>query len=90
VIAYDPAIDIIGISGKILHFTSGSRVMANEQRGNSSGLPMALVIIGLALVTIGTINTGPLQIVLMLAAIGMITYGIVLMRKNKKSPSKGA
>jgi len=61
--------------------------MADEQKNMAKGLPVTLLVIGLALVTIGFANEGPLQIVMMLAAIGMLVYSVVLMRKNKKDSS---
>ena len=61
--------------------------MADEQKHGIKGKPAPLVVMGLALVTIGVVMKGPLQIVLLLAAIGMLFYAVVLTRKNKGSSS---
>ena len=61
--------------------------MADEQKNMAKGMPVTLLVIGLALVTIGITTEGPLGIVLLLAAIGMLIYSVVLMRKNKDSSS---
>jgi uncharacterized membrane protein len=67
--------------------------MANEPSEQPKAKPTPLLVIGLSLLTIGIIlpsNNGPLQIAILLAAVGMMIYAAVITRKNRSDGANKA
>jgi uncharacterized membrane protein len=67
--------------------------MANEPSAQPKAKPAPFLVIGLSLLTIGIIlpsDNRPLQIAILLAAVGMLLYAAVVTRKNKSDETNEA